>query len=278
MTTDLFSGDITKIWVQNQEFKVIKHIYSSLVLIGHGTHVFLLLKGHGISEIDILSSISNTLKNDTNSTDTQRGRLTNKPPEHLHHQVVTGPVRDPLTSFHSHEEFVQVLLNCIDWLEYLHKKCKLVHGDLSINNIEWPAQITRASLAMAQAAFIAAPTEGLTESILVTGIIINYDYAHKGTLPFMLLATLDKENSGKYIHGLAQDLESLLYTALGIVTFTIGPCGQAHAPTDHIDCEQLLKDKAIDLVAYNRKIQKYIPEYWKPFSPYLCCLVQATWP
>jgi hypothetical protein len=75
MTIDLFSSDVTKIRVRNQEFKVIKHIYSSLVLISHGTHVFLvqdkngkfhilkdtwLIASHGISEIDTLSSIGNS--------------------------------------------------------------------------------------------------------------------------------------------------------------------------------------------------------------------------
>ena len=39
--------------------------------------------------------------------------------------------------------------------------------------------MTQASLAMAQAAFTPAPTEGLTESIPVTGIVIDYDYARK---------------------------------------------------------------------------------------------------
>lgn len=150
MTTDLFSGDINKIQVHNQEFKVIKHIYSPLVLVGCGMHVFLvqdkdrrshilkdawLLTAHGISEINILLTISDTLKDDTSeaaqkhklmhpqfivgeemgdSTNTQRGRLTNKPPECLHHWVVTSPVGDPLTSFCSCEEFVQVLLNCVN--------------------------------------------------------------------------------------------------------------------------------------------------------------------
>ena len=50
----------------------------------------------------------------------------------------------------------------------------------------------------------------------------------------MPLASLDKENRGKYIHSPAHDLESLLHTALGIVTFTTGPCGQIRAPTDHV--------------------------------------------
>jgi hypothetical protein len=150
MTVDFFSGNVTKIKVEDQEFNVIKHVYSSLILFGRGTHVFLvqdkdgkfhilkdawLLADHGISEINILSSISNTLKNDPStdaqkyrsmhprfvvgeeigdSTNTRRGRLTNMPPERLHRRAVTGPVGDPLTSFRSREEFVKVLLDCVD--------------------------------------------------------------------------------------------------------------------------------------------------------------------
>ena len=79
MTVDLLSGNVTQIKVKDQEFKVIKHIHSSLILFGRSTHVFLvqdkdgkshilkdawLLADHGISEIDVLSTISNTLKND----------------------------------------------------------------------------------------------------------------------------------------------------------------------------------------------------------------------
>jgi hypothetical protein len=103
----------------------------------------------------------------------------------------------------------------------------------------------------------------------------------------MPLASLDKENRSTYIHSPAHDLESLLHTTLGIVTFTTGPCGQIRVTSDHvplarwyneIDCEQLRKDKAIDLIDYDKEIHNHIPEYWKPFSPYLRRLVHATWP
>ena len=150
MTIDYFSGNVTQIKVQDQEFKVIKHIYSSLILFGRGTHIFLvqdkdgnshilkdawLLANQGMSEIDILSTISNKLQTDPSpdaqkfrsihsqfvvgeeigdSTKKRRGRLADPPPEHLHRRVVTGPVRDTLTSFHSCEEFIQVLLDCVD--------------------------------------------------------------------------------------------------------------------------------------------------------------------
>lgn len=101
----------------------------------------------------------------------------------------------------------------------------------------------------------------------------------------MPLASLEK--NGKYIHSPVDDLESLLYVTLGIVTFTAGPCGQIRAPTDHVplarwynetDPEQLHKDKSIDLIRYEKEIHKHIPDYWKPFSPYLRRLVLATWP
>jgi hypothetical protein len=103
----------------------------------------------------------------------------------------------------------------------------------------------------------------------------------------MPLAALDISNTGKYIHGPTHDLESLLQTALGIATFTDGPCGKFRAPTDHvplarwyngIDREQLLKDKCIDLISYKKEIEGRFTEYWKPFAPYLERLVSATWP
>ena len=103
----------------------------------------------------------------------------------------------------------------------------------------------------------------------------------------MPLASLDKKNQGKYIHGPAHDLESLLHVALGVVNFTAGPCGQVRNPNDHVplaqwynltDREQLQKDKAIDLISYEKEIHDNLLDYWKPFSPYLQRLVLATWP
>jgi hypothetical protein len=51
MTVDYFSGNVTQIKVQDQEFKVIKHIYSSLVLFGRGIHIFLVQDKDGNSHI-----------------------------------------------------------------------------------------------------------------------------------------------------------------------------------------------------------------------------------
>lgn len=82
-------------------------------------------------------------------------------------------------------------------LEFLHTKCELVHGDLSVNNIviyRFPLshpppkdqdgkqplpRTTRASVATGQTAFTPAPKEGVTEDLPVSGIVIDYDYARK---------------------------------------------------------------------------------------------------
>ena len=235
------------------------------------------------------------------------------------------------------------IINYFSGLEFLHTKCNMVHGDLSINNIviyrtplahpplkpsilkkgppkltnpNMTTRVTRNTTRQEQASVVPAPLTGLDESIPVVGTVIDYDYARpintlmdktsvrlslncsvlvlncnlffplQGTLPFMPLAALDKSNRGKYIHGPAHDLESLLQTTLGIVSFTNGPCGKFRAPTERvptarwyneIDREQLFKDKTIDLITYDMEIDAYITEYWKPFAPYLRRLVLTTW-
>ena len=97
MTVDFFSGNVSKIKVEMQEFKVIKHVYSSLILFGRGTHTFLvqdkdgkshipkdawLLANQGMSEIYILSSISDKLKKDL-SPDAHKFQL-------MHPQFIVG--------------------------------------------------------------------------------------------------------------------------------------------------------------------------------------------
>ena len=86
-----------KIKVQDQEFNVVKHIHSSLIIFGCSTHVFLvqakdgtyhilknawLLINHGISEITVLSKINNILEKD-DSEDAKTYQL-------MHPQFVVG--------------------------------------------------------------------------------------------------------------------------------------------------------------------------------------------
>lgn len=151
MTIDMLTGNVTKIRVDKKEYEVIRHIYASLILFGRGTHVFLvrdeegqchilkdawLLTDHGLSEIVSLSTINDTIQNNMSdeasayrsshahprfkagielgdSTKERRGKLPNKPPTRVHRRVVTGPVGDPITSFRSRRELVQVLIDCV---------------------------------------------------------------------------------------------------------------------------------------------------------------------
>lgn len=103
----------------------------------------------------------------------------------------------------------------------------------------------------------------------------------------MSIAALKKTNRGKYVHSPSHDLESLLQTALGVITFTDGPCASFRSHKDHvpisrwyneIDREQLCKDKTIDIITYETEIEGCFPEYWQPLAPYLRRLVEATWP
>ena len=193
----------------------------------------------------------------------------------------------------------------------------LKKGAPKLANSNMSTQVTQNTTRQEQASVVPALLAGLDEGIPAAGTMIDYNYAHlintlmdkilvhlslnfsvlilhcnlffllQGNLPFMPLAALNKSNSGKYIHGPAHDLESLLQTILGIMTFTNGPCGIFCVPTHHIptacwyneiNWEQLHKDKTIDLISYNTEINAHITEYWKPFAPYLHHLILATWP
>ncbi|KJA13104.1 hypothetical protein HYPSUDRAFT_209822 [Hypholoma sublateritium FD-334 SS-4] len=200
--------------------------------------------------------------------------MAHQPPARDHRRIVNGPVGNPLTSFRSREEFVKVLLDCVEWLEYLHIKCKIVHGDISVNNVvifrepqshppaspikikkptikktstkkpdTTTAQVTQNAVLQAQGPILPAPLTGVTDHIPVFGVVIDYDYARflniimdrtSGTLPFMPLAALDKRKRGKFAHCPTDDLESLLQTALAVVCFTTGPCGALREPEDHV--------------------------------------------
>ena len=103
----------------------------------------------------------------------------------------------------------------------------------------------------------------------------------------MPLDALNIDNRGKYIHSPAHDLEALLQTMLGIVTFTDGPYearvqqNDVHVPMarwyNEGDREQLFKDKSFDVSHFDRDIGAYLMPYWQPLVPYLRRLVAATW-
>ena len=183
MTIDHPVGKVTSITVDGQEFHVVAEIHSSPSLFSRGTRVFVVRDTHGalhilkdswvlvsqnVPESDFVKKISKTAEgldnerfkrlcpkviaadNFLDSTDTPRGRLAKKSCTRIHRRIVTGPIGDPLTSFRSRQEFVQVILDTVNCkllpflcsfangravLEFLDEKCNIIHGDISLNNI-----------------------------------------------------------------------------------------------------------------------------------------------
>ncbi|KAF8162354.1 hypothetical protein BJ912DRAFT_1068888 [Pholiota molesta] len=267
MAIDLLSGNVTKVKVQDREFDVDGqyHILKDAWL----------LVDHGISEITVLSDINSVLRRIPvtmlrrtidacsvivgeelgDSTDARRGKLTPNP-------LAVSPSGS-------------------DWSCW---------G--SVNVVSLSRRVYQGSPGR-----VKSPLAGLEENIPVVGTIIDYDYARRTntlldktsvrTLPFMPVAALDPKNTGNYTHGPAQDLESLFHVALGVMTFTNGPCGAPRQPTDHvpiarwyneIDREQLFKDKTFDLMFFDTEVANHITDYWKPLAPYLRRLFSAIWP
>ncbi len=129
MTLDPISGDVVRIKAGEEEYRVVKHIHSAIILFGRGTHVFIVeapdrrllilkdswvLVGHGLSETAVLETIRTVLEKDFSakgqkfkqvynkfvvgedigaSTKARRGYMANQPPERQHRRVVNGPRR-----------------------------------------------------------------------------------------------------------------------------------------------------------------------------------------
>ena len=98
--------------------------------------------------------------------------------------------------------------NYFPGLDFLHNKCKLVHGDLSINNIvifrdpsvqshtKAPAhrkgsaqvsststRVTRNTTRQQQALLAPAPLTGIDDNLPVVGTVIDYDYSRAVNTP-----------------------------------------------------------------------------------------------
>ncbi|KJA14667.1 hypothetical protein HYPSUDRAFT_208538 [Hypholoma sublateritium FD-334 SS-4] len=111
------------------------------------------LANRSVSEVDFIQHITRAIQDDPDgylfkyicpryhigqekvwSTETIRGQL-DKGPVRIQRRIVTGPIGDPITSFRSKREFVSVLLDIVNGLEFLNNKVGVIHGDISMNNI-----------------------------------------------------------------------------------------------------------------------------------------------
>ena len=93
----------------------------------------------------------------------------------------------------------------------------------------------------------------------------------------------------EFNHRGGHDLECLLNTMLAICHYTVGPGGQLRKPIpgdENIKLNEwftihnrvgLAASKSTTLEAFKTFVEPALPEYWKDFSPYLQCLIKATW-
>ncbi|KAG6807655.1 hypothetical protein H0H92_006810 [Tricholoma furcatifolium] len=318
---DASSGDA-------EDFAVVKEIHRPINLCGRGTRVFIVQRGgayfilkdswilasHPVSEIKQLVHIRKRLSEATPSarerfkhicpefhmgqdvgerTAACRGSILPKPPDRIHRRLVGGPIGDPITSFRSREEFIKVILDVVEFLQFLDEECDSVHGDISINNIV----INRVFSSTTSPNDPPAPEDGTKEEIAAYGVPIDYDYSRQkgvvtthasGTRPYMPLEALWTATAD-FVHSPKHDLEALLFVIIVVCLFTAGPGGQLRVPsknekaippckwfTVQTDTE-LARDKAIILEGDEEDIVKHLPPYWEPFAPHLRSLIKATY-
>jgi Fungal protein kinase len=129
-------------------FNIIKLLHSSLILYGRGTRVWIvkdwqgsfyvlkdswILAANVVSEIEFIKHIEKTIKEDQDgylfqyacpryivgqdhvwSMDTVRGMLIDKVPACYQRRIVMAMIGDPITSFHSKQEFVSTCLDLVN--------------------------------------------------------------------------------------------------------------------------------------------------------------------
>lgn len=193
----------------------------------------------------------------------------------------------------------------------------MVHGDVSISNIaivREPAPcVVPKGPGKRKAKAAIAEQEALDKKMPTYGLVIDYDYARpigtemdktsvrlflicfivilniftsQGTVPFMPLDAL-RSSTGKYIHEPRHDLESLIQTAISLMTFNNGTCGKRRSTVDYVpiarwynevDREQVFKDKLVDLhLLHETDVEGNFPSYWQPLAPAINRLIKATW-
>ncbi|KAJ2530583.1 hypothetical protein EV175_007287, partial [Coemansia sp. RSA 1933] len=142
------------------------------------------------------------VKDDTSTifehNETEEEKLTRE-----HNHIFVTPVGDYLDTVNNEEELVLVLAGAIECHNAILTKCRLLHRDISVNNI-----------------LVVRKFEGKSVHRPVRGLLIDFDHAisidqqssgyatRSGTLPFMSIHNLEGHESQRTAF---DDWESLLY-------------------------------------------------------------------
>ena len=182
------------------------------------------------------------------------------------------------------------------------QKLDILQGDLSVNNI-LIRRIPAAHLPPGVGNFRSSITCHLNDQTYISfGFLIDFDYAfsvnnessklelHKrsGTVPYMALECLNNSiSSNTFTHSYRHDLESLLYTALVIMVYTVGPSTLLKPVGDgpliaewftKTTPDGVYKSKIGLLSALDLLYKPDLPSYWDDAYIHIKELVLCCWP
>ncbi|KIJ90160.1 hypothetical protein K443DRAFT_47013, partial [Laccaria amethystina LaAM-08-1] len=340
VTINRSTGHPTEVLIDQQVFTIIQEVHSCPYLFGRGTRVYIvkdtrghfhifkdswILATHESSEIDHIKKISSIAnaegstdnrsrflrprfvagEDSVNNTSEPRGFVTTRVPARIRRRIVTGPIGDPITSYRSRVECLQALIDIVDQLEFLHDKCGLVHGDISISNVVIrmplslghhqgiplpPLQSTQVSEILCHLTVLPSTDIGFPHSLGSGGSVIDFDYSRlkntisaktSGTVPYMSIDLM--QPSKPLEHRLEHDLESMLLVILHIVRFTCGPTANPSAEVKqdfniaiwHYEhTPHLIKGyKRLDIHNMCIEPERFITNYWNPIASQITMLI-----
>ncbi|KAF9471666.1 hypothetical protein BDN70DRAFT_775931, partial [Pholiota conissans] len=310
-------------------FEVVRCLHSTPQVSGRATRVWLVrrkgryyvlkdswpLQMMPFSEIRHLLKINHTIMNDEemrdslkhtyptlivgqelgDSTDIRRVEVPHKPHPRIHRRIVTKPIGDPLTSFRSKFELCSVLCDVVTYLRYSAEKCKICHGDISLNNIVinriWDNddgdEEINDNIDDINVESISSSSGNRSNSCsdnMAPNIVVNENSASKiagfgmGTLPFMALDALKWKIPTEFKHLPKHDLESLFYVIITLCTYVNGPgCLRPSTPVANepslclnewwatYDHHSLARQKGVMLSTFKDYILERLPPYWNDF-------------
>ncbi|KAF9482353.1 hypothetical protein BDN70DRAFT_801610 [Pholiota conissans] len=332
ITIDRFTGDPKSVVVDKQTLKIITEIHASPFLFGRGTRAYIVKDAHGRyhifkdswapkspdteSEIDHIKKISSAAQGlpdrfrilcpifvagEDNVDDTAKlRRLYKLHNTRIRRRMVIGPIGDPITSYRSRVEFLQVMIDAVDQLKFIHDECGLVHGDISMNNIvivrflpnilaALPPPLPEPLSFPASHQITPCHKDGFPHVLKSGGSVIDFDYARAsgtpaaevsmtGSTPYTAIELM--KPSSLIMHQLKHDLESVFLVLLNIVRLTWGPgaTGDECKVKPHFRISQWhhersverLKDlKEMDVRHVCKDPMPYLTDYWAPIAPFM---------
>ncbi|KAJ2557281.1 hypothetical protein EV175_001446, partial [Coemansia sp. RSA 1933] len=164
-----------------------------------------------------------------------------------HNRILVTPVGDYLDTVEKEEELVLVLADAMECHNAILTKCRLLHRDISVNNI-----------------LVVRKFEGKSVRRPVKGLLIDFDHAisidqqssgyatRSGTLPFMSIHNLEGHESQRTA---LDDWESLLYVICWLGTYGINHADNRHIKKDEADEISKWRTGSMTAIAKSKRIQ-----------------------